>query len=480
MEQPTKQLVKKFNELYIQTRRKYLVQFPEGRYITLSYAPGNKVTKFNDSMIRTHLKGDLTYGVFAGGFVSRFITFDVDCNNELMSRWIALKLIDVLETEADIPRKDIHVSYSGNKGYHVDLFFSEQIKVEALQQFYRDVLVSVGELPEGQVEFRPTWSQGVKLPLGVHQKTGNRCLFVNNETLEPLSESESYAYLLDIEPIQVEFVTDSRIDLTDEQITEFEEIAASTDISVNAIDLSGALHKAAKIIEVGRLTESNSRHKVTYTLARFGNTQGWEREETVSVIMDVLLATPREYFSKGSTPDYWESEANRLVDYAYDNDKTIMGTDRPLTIYKSEILAVLDCGTFRQKQLAYAMLVTSKRYGNTFYLTINTAMQMIGTKSRQTVENAIKKLVECGFIEYKRKGEIDHALSKEVGQARFKPNKYRLAINKPEHNEVSVKVTKDNDLIEVALMLCDVKEIRRHVKRYEFDNRWKAHDAYTG
>jgi len=475
MEQPTKQLINKFNELYIQTRSKYLVQFKDGRYITLSYAPGNKTVKLNDSMVNTHLKGDLTYGVFSGGYFSKFITFDVDCNNEQMSRWIALKLVHVLETEAEINRKDIHVSFSGSKGYHVDLFFSNQIKVEELRKFYQDVLVNVGELPEGQIEFRPSWTQGVKLPLGVHQKTGSRCLFVDNRTLEPLTESESHEYLLSIEPMEVDFVTDSQMDLTNEQIAEFEKVAASTDITVNAIDLSGALHRAAKVIEKGRLIESNSRHKTTYTIACFGNTQGWEREETVGVIMEILLATPRKFFSEGSTPEHWLAEAERLVDYVFDNDKTVAGSDKPLTVCKSEILAVLDCGTFRQKQLAYAMLATSKRYGNVFYLTRFTAMKMIGTNSNETVQNAVKKLIDRGFIKYQRKGEIDKARSLEIGQVRHKPNKYRLNIAKPADGEKSVKVAKDKGMIEVALMLCDTKEIRRYVKRTEFDNKWKAY-----
>ncbi|ASN06848.1 TOTE conflict system archaeo-eukaryotic primase domain-containing protein [Virgibacillus necropolis] len=475
MENPTKQLVSKFNELYIQTRSKYLVQFQNGKYITLSYAPDNKVTKFNDSMINTHLKGDLTYGVFAGGHFSKFITFDVDCANEGLSRWIALKLVLVLETEYEISRKDIHVSYSGGKGYHVDLFFTEQIKVEELKAFHRSVLVSVGSLPEGQIEFRPSWSQGVKIPLGVHQKTDNRCWFVDNETLEPLVEDASYDYLLSVEPMPAETITDTDFGLTDEQITEFETIVASTDITVNAVDLSKALQNAGRIIETGRLTASGTRHKTTFTLACFGNTQGWEEDETVGVIMDIMLATPREYFSEGSTPEYWLKEAERLVKYVFDNDITLKSSDKALTIYKSEILAVLSCGTFRQKQLAYAMLVTSKRYGNIFYLTVNTAMKMIGTTSRETVQNAIKKLVESGFITYHRKGELDKARSFEIGQVRYKPNKYKLAFEKPAEGEKAVQVTSNQSIIEVALMLCDVKEVRKYVKQYEFDNRWKAY-----
>ncbi|UOQ48135.1 hypothetical protein MUN88_19140 [Gracilibacillus caseinilyticus] len=475
MEQPIKQLVAKFNELYIQTRSKYLVQFPESKYITLTHAPDNKVVKLNDSMLNTHLKGDLTYGVFAGGYFSKFITFDVDCSNESMSRWITLRLAYVLETEYEIERDNIHVSYSGNKGYHVDLFFKDQVKVEELKAFYQSVVISVGKLPEGEIEFRPSWTQGVKLPLGTHQKTGRRCLFVDNETLEPFDEGDSYDYFLAIEPMSSEIVTDSKINLTNEQITEFEEVVATTDVTVNAIDLSGALHKAAKIIETGRLTESGSRHKVTYTLACFGNTQGWEREETVEVILEILHNTPKDYFSEGSTPEYWHKEAVRLVDYVFDQDKTVAGSDRPVKIHKSEILAVLNSGTFRQKQLAYAMLMTSKRYGNIFYLTVNTAMKMIGTNSRQTVQAAIKKLIESGFIEYHRKAEVDRARSLEIGQVRYKPNKYRLAFDKPKEDEESVKVTKEEDMIEVALKLCTVTEIRKHVKRYEFESRWREY-----
>src|SRR5699024_8116688 len=159
MEQPTKSVIDKINTLYIQTRSKYLVQFKDGKYITLTYSDSNDIVKFNDSMLSTHFKGNLTYGVFSGGYFSKFITFDVDCNNESMSRWITLKLVNVLVEEYGIDRKYINVNFSGNKGYHVDLFFEEQIKVEELRKFYQAVVISVGALPEGQIEFRPSWSQ---------------------------------------------------------------------------------------------------------------------------------------------------------------------------------------------------------------------------------------------------------------------------------------------------------------------------------
>lgn len=468
---PSKQVVRKINDLYIQTRRKYLVQFPDN-YVTMDRKKNDNVWILNDGMIKRHLQGEITYGIFSGGYFNKFMTFDVDYNDdEPMARWVTLKVVDTLVREFNIRRSDIHVSLSGSKGYHIDLFFDKPLQVADTEAFYHKVMSEVGELPDGgEVEFRPTWTQGVKLPLGVHQRTGNRCWFVDNQTLEPI---KSFDYILDIEPMDSSGIMSIDFDLSRDQAEEFERVVQETDISANTETVSEALRKAKRIIEAGRLTASNTRHKTTYIVAMFGNMQGWEREETVEVIMDILLNTPREYFSKGSTPEYWRKEAVRLVDYAFDNDKTLGNADKPVTIYKSEIIEVLKVGTFRQKQLAYSMLVTSKRYGEVFYLARSSAKKMIGVKSNETVQSGIERLVDIGFIEYVRRNEIDRARTFETGQVRHKPNKYRLLINEPAEDEPSIEVTNDDDMIDVTYSLCTVEEVKQYVKRYEFGTRWE-------
>src|SRR5699024_7690721 len=137
-------------------------------------------------------------------------------------------------------------------------------------------------------------------------------------------------------------------------------------------------------------------------------------------------------------------------------------------------IEVLKVGTFRQKQLAYAMLVTSKRYGSAFYLTRSSAKKMIGTKSNETVQRGTERLVAVGFIEYVRRSEIDHARTFETRQVRHKPNKYRLLIRKPAEDEPSIEVTNDDDMVEVTLALCTDEEIKQYVKRHEFKSRWEA------
>ena len=48
-----KPVIEKFNELYIMTRKKYLVQFPE-QYVTLNKDRSAKVKYLNDCMIKRH------------------------------------------------------------------------------------------------------------------------------------------------------------------------------------------------------------------------------------------------------------------------------------------------------------------------------------------------------------------------------------------------------------------------------------------
>ncbi|MBS4193484.1 TOTE conflict system archaeo-eukaryotic primase domain-containing protein [Lederbergia citri] len=464
------QTIEKLNELYVTTRRKYLVQ-TESTYFTNSRNKSANVWTLNDGMLARHLEGLNTYGVFNANGTNKFITFDVDFEDDTQAaKRATMEIIATLIMRYNITIEDIHVSVSGSKGYHIDLFFDEALPVEKVEKFYNNVIKDAGYSSD-KVEFRPTWTQGVKLPLGIHQRTGSRCWFVNPRTLEPI---KSFYYLNEVKPLPAALIKDGAVELTDEQEAEFREIEARTDTTITAVDASDALQRSAEILKAGRLVASNTRHSTTVKLAIFFNSQGFEQDEAVEAIMDVLLNTPREYFSKGSKPEFWRKEAERIVNLAFDRDYKLGNMDRPITIYRSEIIEVLNVGTFRQKQLAYAMLITSKRYGKVFYLTIKSAKKMLGIKSNETIQSGIKKLIEKGFIEYTRKNEVDIARSREVGHKFYKPNKYRLLVSEPAEGEQSVEVTAKHSLVEVARLLLDENEIKQHVNRREFTNRFKV------
>ncbi|HET7579776.1 MAG TPA: hypothetical protein VFK33_10880 [Bacillales bacterium] len=466
-----KAIIRKLNDLYVMTRYKYLAQFKNGQYVTLDQRKSDKVVPLNDGLLKRHLKGGLTYGVFSGGYFSKFLTLDVDCETNTTARWVTQKLVFTLAESFNIRREDIHVSTSGNKGYHVDLFFDRPVLVADLRQFFAAVVAEVGAIPGGQVEFRPNWQQGVKLPLGVHQKTGARCWFVDRTTLDPL---ETFDYLADVVPMDASAVTEHDFELTAEQAADFELVARTVDPTVNVVSTSDALMRAKRTLEAGQLTESGTRHTTTVILATFFNSQGWEPAEAIEAIMTLLHNTPRDYFSQGSTPEHWRKETERLVGLAFDRDYKLGNADQEVNVYKSEILAVLKSGTFRTKQMALAMLITSKRYGRTFYFAESTGKRMIGTKSNDTARSTIKRLENGGFIETVRRGEIDKAASKTRGRVHYKPNKYKLLVAEPAEGEPSLTVNQDSNIVDVVNELFDTDEVKRYVKRREYDNRWKA------
>lgn len=224
VKQPQEAVIDKLSALYVQGKSSSLIQLPNGRYSRLSYEPFCNVSNIIDSQLKAHLKGEITFAAFIDDYTSKFMTFDADCNVNYPARWLTLKLADTLEMEYGISRKDIHISYSGGKGYHTDLFFSEQVPIAELRAFHRSVLDSIGLFPkDGNIaswesatghtfmaglELKPTMMHGSKLPLGIQQNTGRRCWFVDNETMEPLEDEDSYEYLLNIEPIPPKVITD--------------------------------------------------------------------------------------------------------------------------------------------------------------------------------------------------------------------------------------------------------------------------------
>lgn len=476
-QQNYEQLAEKMMQLYVMETTRYLVQYKSKakaayrqiKTYTKRHAAHSDV---NADLLTKHMQGKTTVGVFNGEELNKFICFDVDyADNHAMARWVALKIVDVLMNEFNIPRDFIHVSLSGGKGYHVDLFVDEPIMLEVARMFHAAVLDKF-DLPEGgDVEFRPSSGQGVKLPLGIHRGTGARCWYVDSETLEPLTD---FGYLLTIEPMDSERITALDLKLTTEQAAEFGAVARGTNLEATEADLSKAFARVSAVIEAGQLIESNTRNHVTFDLARFYNHHGLEADAAVDEIMRILHNTPGDYFSRDSKPEHWEKEAERITRDVYEKGYTFGSNNRPVDIHKSEILSVLSCGTFQTKQMLYGMIVTRKRYGQNFIFPESVAMKTIGTTSKATVGAARKRLIEGGYIECTRKGEIDYARSKQTGQFRYKPNRYRLLLDEPKPTEAKVTLQKDQSIVEVAYLLCDVTEIKQYIKRFEFNNRWKT------
>lgn len=204
-------VISKINDLYITYRGKFTIVSQGG-----FYSPKSKsgYLKLKNANIWSHLQRTYAVAVYCGKSGSKFLCFDIDDGD---SNTVS-SVVNGIGEATGISRDFIYASYSGSKGYHVEVFFDDLVPMECMRKLYWTV-IRKQELNPKKVEFRPTPSQSIKLPLSVHQRTGNVCWFVDRDTLEPI---ESYEYIFGIKQCSAELFQDfvNDIDLDDEAGTE--------------------------------------------------------------------------------------------------------------------------------------------------------------------------------------------------------------------------------------------------------------------
>ncbi|MFN7961579.1 MAG: CRISPR-associated primase-polymerase type A1 [Thermoanaerobaculia bacterium] len=144
---------------------------------------------------RAHLAGEKTLGLplVRAGNTCLLGILDVDLDRktllaaegrveELLGRALATALR--LRAELSRRRVDCLLEFSGAKGYHLWIRLQEPLLAARLRRFLLEVLDAIRPLPEGvRVEEFPNrdrlrseeWRPCVKLPLGLHGKSGRRC-----------------------------------------------------------------------------------------------------------------------------------------------------------------------------------------------------------------------------------------------------------------------------------------------------------------
>lgn len=411
-------LIAQFNKLYITNRNPFIQMKKDGTYTTVHRNLG-------DVDVLRHIRHEQTMGVcnkgtkaFDGTPVSltKFFTFDVDGGdgrdkkNPLTADEKLTRAYDqagsikrTLHRKYGIPLKDIHVSVSGGKGLHVDLFFSDAIKYTILEEFYRQVLVDCG-LTEGEVEFRPNGS-GVKLPLGKHKVTNKLMVFCAYSDKFAISKSsakggtrhfknmtmkESHSYFLKIQPIDLAWFTSTdkdnpgplaiargeaklrkeaknKLNLTDKQEKTFDEHYDKGDWA--GLTPDEWHEQMSKVISAGHMLDnSRRRHQTTYFLAMTLRAQGFEQEEVEEQIANVMVNTfehHRHLISEDTTLEFALSEVTRLTKYVFDNNKEIHFTQKKVTISRAEVLKILALKKPWERQMTLAFLIHKKKYATT-------------------------------------------------------------------------------------------------------------------
>lgn len=437
-------------------RQKYVMMKPE--FTT------HVDSAYTSKQMWEHLNGNMSLCVFAGPNNTAFLSIDVDMRDPDVVHTVIDTMVDL-----GFPRERIYVSDSGGKGYHVDVFFAQSIYNWMAKQLY-DLIIYFGKLDKRKVEFRPTANQAIKLPLGVHQKTGRRCWFVDPESLSPIETFEYIETTQHLEPWRVDqILRDGNrrrfYIMLDEIQSEAKEgpkkrCKLSHGNEIN-IDEAGTRQRCM-IEEALRLYRAGGDYSSIHS-----DLVSWMTKQDPSMYKDSWEECMRNIDSITG----WVMRCGRRRELGDDPNHDYHDNTR---IYKSDMDRIVEAPTKTARLLAFLITVFCDKYE--FCGMSERKMQdILSVSAKPTIIKASNALVDRKLF-YKKKGGMvytGNSLRPVTNKYKF-PNDY---VRSGEHIEIDGLVTADNiyDLyISAMVALCDYGELKKQLTRQELQDVRKA------
>lgn len=461
------QVIKKVNDLFIDTRYTHLLQKNNGEYHTSNVKENSKnkkkygtafkrATYLADWKIQSHLEGKSTIGVFGQSMHSKFLTFDVDFKDDLpTSQSYVFEIIESLNT-LGISSNDIHVSFSGSKGYHVDLYFNKPIALNKLNQFFQLTMKHLGLIAvgkgkgtdvysfkneKGAVEFRPIGTRlGVKLPLGTHRVTKKKCWYVDIfNKLKPIEDME---YILTIDQMDSDII-EIILEENEDEFVQYKEVVETTEfIKENYKPLP--IYKvgikeedtvdAYEMLDEEGLKYKGTRFFSTTKLARYYRYLGLTEKETVQALINWMSEQDTRMYD--TKIEDCIKEIKRVATYTFENQLTIVQEKEFFTVSYSEMVEILKAKKKNNKLTLFAMLIHSKRYADAkgvFYMTFDQIHKTTGLAEKNARVN-VALLESQGLIDVVARNQS------QVGTHIKKPNKYMVNIVDTDENAIQMKI----------------------------------------
>ena len=404
-------------KLYDGRRDRYIEQLGKSSYVTID-ASDPWVRPYNRYLtvrkVTSHVYGSHTYGVTFHNYTSKVFVFDIDFyftrpgNQELYVRM----LVDALN-RAQIPHQQIHVLKSGLKGYHIDLYFDQRMPISALLSFaswaVREAALE-GLEPYVKVEFRPEKIQGgrgVRLPLGYHKATGERMVYLDTLSLQPvenqfeyllyqthhISKDDFFEYVYPIikQPQKEIFIIPSisetkRILPTTPPVTKRYTRNELDDLYENGLKHHGTRHNATLGIAIKLKEDGKSKLEVRQLLEQ------WSENKTNGC--------------STSTIQQRKDDAARIVDYVFKNDCHLEAPeDVEWLLTDTDVVTILGYHYLtlaEQKTLAIFFMIR-RHFGPDAYY----PQELIATIARvdvRTVRNHINKFIILGILRLTYRG----------------------------------------------------------------------------
>jgi len=136
-----------------------------------------------NKVLRLHLLGEITVGIYPGFNESKWVCIDIDSKEKQN----VLNIIDHFKKFDVFPC----LEDSGNKGYHLWVFFKDPISNKMARDIGKEFADSNEVFPKQDYISRDKLGNLIKLPLGIHLETSQRCLFLDNNFI-PINNQVNY------------------------------------------------------------------------------------------------------------------------------------------------------------------------------------------------------------------------------------------------------------------------------------------------
>ena len=431
---------------YITYRKKYIIQ--------KEYGYNTVFCTIADYNIKSHIKGIQTYGIFVDK-ISKFLTFDIDLKveeqeKEQYKKWVLYKVIDCLEQEG--LSDYLNISFSGNKGYHIDFIFDKPIKTDILQEFGKYIIKKYGldnitfnEQLICECELRGCNQQGVKLPLGINRKT-HKFMYYLKDDLKPYSQSE----------FENEF--ELKIMSSDIFYNLYSEIKDDIEVNKKNIVYDKGNNKANKkdkkeieydkteldyVIQNDVLKNKGTRNDMIYLVALWCNTNKINKDIALEKLYNIIDNTPKELYNDSTSCEWKYKECRNVIEKVYENNLVLFDCKK-VGLNGSILEWIMEhCKTIKQMNIFLCHVYHCIKWGNSegiYFLSENRICNYTGTKKRDTVINLNNQLIELGILRIIEKGkyiDLGNGIKKGIATT------YKLAIPKELKNDIEFYIKND-------------------------------------
>jgi len=431
-----KKLCNFINDHYITIRKKWLLFTMNNNITTIDINKNAKLKQgrrfpLNDGDIMKHLNGDYTLGVY---FMrepnkSKFIGLDLDIiDTELLER-----IFNALFTYG-IERNNILMSFSGNKGYHIDIFLDGLLDKETIRKFY-ELLLHDLSVNRHTLELRGGNGQGYKLPFGYSNKTGNYCYPCNEYGIQ-IDDMES---IEGIKKLDIEVIADA-LELNEilPRINESEAVVMEQlRESTNLLDIyegRNRIRSVERMLQESIHNKGNRHNSIMEAAMYYKSIHGYCIKDTTEELKRWIL----DKWTEGAEPtSFIRNELDSIVDKVYKYRYKFSARKSDLfRISAAETREIFSIRTGNKlntdslHKLYFAMLIHSKAFADTngiFYMTRDQMKSMTGSNSdNKTMTKHIKQLEEMGKLEVIKQKE-----KYRKGTCISNPINYRLSVQIP-------------------------------------------------